>query len=175
MSNGLDDLGRARFQGLLLLVLAFVAGAIAGVAGDRAMLMRAQAWRPPAGPPPRAGLPPVLEQLDLSPGQRARVDSLFDMFRPRMDAVVQQTRPRLDAIADSLDRAVRAALTPAQQKTYDRDLAELRRRRAQMPPRGGRFGAPGGSPPYGPPPGGGPPPYGPAPGAPPPGGPPPPP
>lgn len=200
MSDGSDPLGRARIQGMLLLALAFGAGAIAGVAVDRAMLLRARPWRPPAGPPPRAGLPPVLEQLDLTPAQRARVDSLFDMFRPRMDAVVRQTRPRLDAIADSLDRAVRAALTPAQQKLYDRDLAELRKRRAQMPPPGGPMGGPMGGPPGGPgmppgagrmggpargafgppprgrfgPPPGGPPPYGPPPGGgPPPDGPPP--
>lgn len=189
MTDGLAELGRARFQGLLLLAVTFVVGVVAGAAGDRVLGARGQppgAHAPGPGPPPAPhGLPPVLDQLDLVPAQRARIDSLFDMFRPRMDSVIVATRPRLDAIADSLDRAVRATLTPAQQRVYDRDLAELRKRRAADAARRGRpappmdrFGGPpplGGPPPGGPPPGafgpGGPPRGGPPPGGPPPGGP----
>ncbi len=134
MTDGLEYLGRARMQGLTLLLLAFVVGALAGAAGDR-MLTRA---RPPDGPPPesRAGgegqrLPKVLEDMDLTGAQRAAIDSILASGRPRNEAIMATVLPRLRAVGDSLHAGIRAVLTPRQAAEFD---AYLKTHRPQPPP-----------------------------------------
>ncbi len=134
MTDGLEYLGRARMQGLTLLLLAFVVGALAGAAGDR-MLTRA---RPPDGPPPesRAGgegqrLPKVLEDMDLTGAQRAAIDSILASGRPRNEAIMATVLPRLRAVGDSLHAGIRAVLTPRQAAEFD---AYLKTHRLQTPP-----------------------------------------
>jgi Spy/CpxP family protein refolding chaperone len=173
MTEGIEYLGRARVQGIALLVVAFLVGVLAGAAGDRA-LARRHAWHPgpPGGPRPH-GLPPMLDNLELTEAQRTSIDSLFQSYRPRTEAAMRETMPRLRAVADSLHAAIREVLTPEQRTRFDRDLKSRRTEGFGLPlPAGGP------PPPHGPPPHDGPPPHGgpPPPGGPrPPGGPPPPP
>lgn len=157
MKGHLESLGRLRLQALLLLLVVFVIGALAGVAFERAGFRR-PAHRP--GPPPEhlRGLPPRLrEELDLSPEQARRVEQLLERNRDRTDAVLDQYLPQLRALTDSLRADVRAELTPAQREVFDR----LEKERPPRPPRDragppdgrGRFDGP---PPFGdhrPPPG----------------------
>ena len=164
MTDGLEYLGRARVQGLLLLLVVLLVGVLAGAAGDRLLSggdgprrFGPQLHGPPG---PRRGLPDVLERMELSAAQRDVIDSLLQAYRPRSEAVLRTVLPQLHAQADSLRAAVRAILTPAQQKQFDREVARRPR---------GEFGPPF-PPPPGPPrgPGGPPPGFGPPEGAPPP-------
>lgn len=171
MTEGLEHLGRARAQGALLLVVAFLAGALAGIAGDR---VAGRACAPPPPPPPR-GVPPrdvpaagdrlplpiELDSLALSPEQAGAVDSLLEASRPHMRAIVERVTPELRAASDSLRDRIRAVLTPAQRGRYDAWIRAHRSSALGLPPRGPGGGPPprgeGGPPPRGP---GGPPPRG---------------
>ena len=142
MTDGLEYLGRARMQGLTLLVLAFLVGALAGVAGDR-VLSRP---RPPQPAPQRpAGgtrLPRVLEDMDLSPAQRAVIDSVLASGRPRNEAIMKDVLPRLRAVGDTLHQGIRAVLTPAQAAEFDAYLKSHRSREMEPPPPREGEGAP---------------------------------
>jgi hypothetical protein len=72
VNDGLDPRGRARMQGVLLLVVAFLVGTLAGIAGDR--LLSRPAPPPPrlegAPPPPGREAPPALAPGDAPPAPR---------------------------------------------------------------------------------------------------------
>ena len=156
MKTNLESLGRLRVQGVLLLIGAFLIGALGGAAFDRAFLTR------PGPPPPGdgAGLPPRLRaELHLTPPQEEQIHAILEAGRPRTDAVLDQFLPRLRDVADSIRAEIRDVLTPEQQEIFDK----------RQPPLGpSPMGGPppfDGSPPRdgrplrdGPPPRGGPPP-----------------
>lgn len=134
MKDGLDYLGRARLQGLVLLVLIFLVGVLAGVAGER-LLSRPRPAEPRAedeGQRPR--LPGVFEDMDLTPAQRAAIDSIIASGRPRNEAIVSSVLPRLRAVSDSLHQAIRAVLTPAQVAEFDAYLRAHPPRLVGAPP-----------------------------------------
>ena len=161
MNAHIESLGRVKLQGVLLLAVVFVIGAVAGVALDRAREAR------PGHPPPFGqGAPPAWrQQLRLTDDQDRQIHEILEKNRSRADAVLDQFLPRLRVVTDSVRAEVRAVLTPDQQGMFDRlqpplDPPSLRDGR---PPFGGPSpgGPPGGDPPprgeprpEGPPPGG---------------------
>jgi len=151
MTDGLEYLGRARMQGLLLLLLAFLVGALAGAAGDR-LLSRRPPPEPPAqgpgeGAQGRPRLPRVLEEMDLTPAQRSAIDSVLASGRPRNEVIMNEVMPRLRAVSDSLHQGIRAVLTPAQAAEFDAYLRSQRgRMRTPPPPREGSDDRSGGEP-----------------------------
>jgi Spy/CpxP family protein refolding chaperone len=101
---------RARFVGVAILVIMFVAGALSGAATMRvvssdepAMRMRAQREHPD-----------LLERLELTPEQRVRVDAVLERRRAEMEQFWEEHRPALRAITDSARAELRAVLTPEQ-------------------------------------------------------------
>lgn len=131
----------SRTRAIALLGLMLVAGLLAGLALDRAVL-RAEA-RPTADR--RLELPhrgrereerSVFDRLDLTPEQRARVDSTLERRRRQMDAVWSRVEPDIRAIVDSTRQEIRGTLTAEQLAAYDSLLAE--RRRDARARRGGR-------------------------------------
>jgi Spy/CpxP family protein refolding chaperone len=144
MTDTVESLGRIRLQGIMLLVLVFLAGGLSGAA-----LMRVSARGPePHGPPLMEGppgmtpgrIPPVFDRLGLSDDQRVRIQAAFDGARPKSDSILGAALPAVRAIMDSLREEIRAILTEEQRKQFD----EMERNR---PP-----GGPGrGEPPFGPP------------------------
>ncbi len=139
MASGFESLGRLRLQAILLLAVVFIVGALGGVAFERA-LEGSRAPRRPMGPPP-GGIPPGLaHDLGLTAEQEARIEAVFESYRPRTDAILDEFFPRLRAVTDSARAEIRALLTPAQQEIFDRD----------QPPGFGKGGPPhfeGGRPP----------------------------
>jgi hypothetical protein len=176
MNAHLESLGRVKLQGVVLLAVIFLIGAVAGAAFERAWEAR------PGFPPPLGrGAPPAWrQQLRLTDDQDRQIHQILEKNRPRADAVLEQFLPRLRMVTDSVRAEVRSVLTPDQQKMFDRLQPPL-----DPPSRDARpsFGGPppGGRPPEdlplggpsagGPPSGGPPPPGGPRPDGPPPGGP----
>lgn len=137
MKDAFESLGRVRFQGIALLALAFVVGALGGMATER---MRASRARPAPREwmPMRGGLPPGFDGLDLTPEQQEQIQAIFRASRPRTDSVLHASLPRLEAIRDSVRGEIRAVLTPEQQRLFD----EMEMRRPRGGPRG-RRGGPG--------------------------------
>lgn len=123
MTDAIESLGRVRLQGIVLLLIAFVAGAVAGFAGGRitahrfalrtAFGVHATVNRP-------RGLPPFFDRLGLSPDQRAKITAILERERPRTDSILRTSLPALRAIAESAHAEIRDVLTPAQREQLDR-------------------------------------------------------
>lgn len=147
MKDGFESLGRVRFQGIALLAIAFVVGALGGMAVERVRASRARP-APSEWMPMRGGLPHGFTALNLTPEQQERIQAIFRSSRPRTDSVLQASLPRLEAIRDSVRAEIRAVLTPDQQRTFD----EMEMQDPRGGPRG-RRGGPGRGPgfPEGPP------------------------
>ncbi|HET9986436.1 MAG TPA: hypothetical protein VFQ38_22850 [Longimicrobiales bacterium] len=131
--------GRARLLALAILVVTFVAGALAGAAVTR--VVNAEGSRRGGPPiPPRTSVfapgSPLAERLNVTDAQRAQIEAIVARERPRADSVARQLRERLRATFDSTNAQIRTVLTPEQRVEFDRFLAE---RRARMHERfGGR-------------------------------------
>lgn len=116
----------ARALGLLVLAVAFAAGAIAATAVGRVLHAGPAATAAEAG---GAGCDEkrghLLDRLDLTTDQRARIDGILERRRQQTDRFWSEAGPTLDAIMDSTRAEIRAVLTPEQRDEYDR----LRRER----------------------------------------------
>lgn len=142
MTTKLGAWGRARLLALGILVVMFVAGALAGAAVTR--VVNAEGSRrdgPPIMPRTSVFAPgsPLSQRLKVTDEQRAQIEAIVARERPRADSAARQLRERLRAAFDSTNAQIRAVLTPEQRVEFDRFLAE---RRARMHERFGR--GPGG-------------------------------
>lgn len=144
MKDGIESLGRVRIQGITLLVVAFLVGALAGVAADRALFRRASA--PQAFERPRPGptfLPPPLERLDLSEEQRRQIRDILERRQPNTDSILHAALPQLRAITDTIREEIREVLTPQQRERLDREFPRLLGPRGMRRPPGRGFRRPG--------------------------------
>jgi Spy/CpxP family protein refolding chaperone len=129
IASSMTPLRRARIVGLLIVVLAFVAGIAAGLAIPR---------RPPEGLTLRLTdrIPRELEELDLTPTQRERIRAILARGRPRVQAVLEDMEPRMRAAFDSTDREIADVLTGTQRAALSaarRERPQFQRRRHEPP------------------------------------------
>ena len=136
MKEGFESLGRVRAQGITLLLLTFVVGALAGMALERVRATRRAPW-PAAGSmrgqPHADFLPPMFEELDLTPEQAQRIRQILEGSRSQMDSVLGLMMPRLHALTDSVRMEIHAVLTPEQAERLDRLMNRMRRRGLPAP------------------------------------------
>lgn len=113
---------RARITGLLLIIVVFVAGALAGAAtmrvvnANEAPVMRSQKHPPD-----------LFDRLQLTPEQRTRVDVILERRRSEMEEFWNEHRPALRAIADSARAELRTVLTPEQRVIEEQFMTERRK------------------------------------------------
>jgi Spy/CpxP family protein refolding chaperone len=117
-----------------MLALAFVAGAFAGIAGDRLLAPRLRI---------RAAMQDmsdVFDRLALTPEQRVQAESIVADAAPRSRAVMLELADRLRIVADSVDAELRAILTPEQRLRLDslRRESRLMLKRKMVTPAGTR-------------------------------------
>src|SRR5688572_6808989 len=117
-----------------MVLMAFIAGASAGVVGDRVLAPRVTV-RATLGD--MAG---VLDRLDLTPEQRRQADSIVLHSEPRSREVLIELGERLQRVADSVDNELRAILTPRQRLRLDslRTDSRLVLKRKVLTPTGAR-------------------------------------
>jgi Spy/CpxP family protein refolding chaperone len=103
-----------RLRGLIisLLVLTFIAGASAGIAGDRLIAPRKQIRV-------MIDMSGVFDRLELTAEQRRQADSIVGRSAPRSEAIMIETAERLRSVADSVDNELREILTPQQRALLD--------------------------------------------------------
>ncbi|HLA89753.1 MAG TPA: hypothetical protein VJL28_04895 [Gemmatimonadaceae bacterium] len=169
MKGGFEALGRVRAQAMVLLVLAFLAGAFAGVALERVAFRPVRGerigWRGgrggPGGPGSperggvRGGLPAFYERLSLTDSQKTKIEEILKKRRPRVDSLMQSTWAVIGAASDSTRKEIDAVLTADQRRKLD-SLRPSRGRGFGLPgSRGGPRGGGGGGEREGRPPGGG--------------------
>ena len=123
-------------RGVAILVMTLVAGVAAGFAMERAVLGPEAEVRESRGGdrggdrggPSRGRYESVLyNQLDLTPAQRAQIDSAIERGRRETDAYWARVEPEMRSIVDSTRARIRAVLTAEQLARYDSLRVERRR------------------------------------------------
>jgi Spy/CpxP family protein refolding chaperone len=120
----------------LVLVVALVAGLMIGVMIDRTVLLPRMHGHfgydrhGPHGPPrDREFRERFARELELTPEQQIRIDSIMDRQGLELRAVRGQVQPQLDSIITRTRRSLDSVLTPEQRKK-----AEAIRKRHPPPP-----------------------------------------
>ena len=126
MSDGIDSLGSVKRQAVLLLLVAFLAGALLGGALDRIWVMRhmfeGRRGGMPFGMIRRSGegeLPGILIELNLSDDQREKIRRILNDGRPHIEQVMRATQAPVRAVVDSMEQQIRAVLKPDQLARLD--------------------------------------------------------
>lgn len=123
-------------RGVAILVMTLVAGVAAGFAMERTVLRPEAEVRESRGGdrggdrsgPSRGRYESVLyDQLELTPAQRAQIDSAIERGRRDTDAYWARVEPEMRSIVDSTRARIRAVLTAEQLVRYDSLRAERRR------------------------------------------------
>ena len=105
---------------------------IVALAGILALAPAAYAQGGSQGGGQGRGMQRVMEGITLTDTQKASVDSIQQAFRAQMPAMTPGTPPDSAARAKRMEvmqkqyAAIRAVLTPDQQKVFDKNLADMR-------------------------------------------------
>ncbi len=127
----------------LMLLLVLASGILLGIVLDRSFLARRGSLPPGEFMSPwRMGR--ILHGLDLSPEQRARVDSILAERRIELHALREKVGPEIEGIRHRTEADLRAELTPEQAQRFDQNLEQIRR--FGPAGRSGRHGPDGGGP-----------------------------
>ena len=129
MTSGMESLGRVRAQAIVLLLLAFLAGALVGGATQRVLLHRAPRLDRAGGPGGKAGF---YGWLGVTDAQRTQIDAIFAKRRPHLDSLDAMRRSAMDSARKEMD----AVLTADQRAKLDSSRARGRGGR-------GGYGPPG--------------------------------
>ena len=114
---------RSQQLAAMFLLGAFVVGGTLGFTVDRVVSEGLHAT-----PRPTSVVDEFAEELDLSAGQRAAVDSILTARDRVMDSLVAPVRPQLHAVRDSARHAIASRLTDEQRAKFD---AYLERTKSQ--------------------------------------------
>lgn len=114
---------RARLTGMLMLVIMFTVGALAGAATMHVV----EGDEGPTRDRSERERPSLFETLELTPDQQAQVDAVIERRREQMDLFWKEHKPLLDAVMDSARVEIRAILTPEQREREERFRAERRK------------------------------------------------
>lgn len=124
----------ARVIGTFLLIVTFVAGALAGAAvfhvvnAERAPALH----KPEHGGRLRGGPRRLLldeqfsKELGLTSAQRDRIKAILDRRDAEAKAMWQTFEPRLHQFGDAVHKEIQVVLTPEQQKKLDAAIAQRR-------------------------------------------------
>jgi Spy/CpxP family protein refolding chaperone len=147
MKDGIESLGRVRAQGIALVIVAFVAGGLGGMALERVRAAGDEPHMRPRVVRMHDGLPPGFADLELTADQRQRIHAIMEARRHTTDSVLEASLPRLRATFDSVREEIRAVLTPEQRERFDAMEPRMRHRPGGRRGPGSRGGAPGEPPP----------------------------
>ena len=115
-----------RARALSLLVVAFIVGGAAGVAGDRAWASARAHSEPPRLPTPgheAEFIPQPIEALGLSTDQERQVRAISGRWRPKAAQVVAPLRTAVADLENDMFAEMMCVMTPGQRAKY---LEELR-------------------------------------------------
>ena len=129
MKAGTESLGPVRMQAIVLLLLAFLAGALVGGATERVLLHRSARVDRAGGPGGKAGF---YGWLGVNDAQRTQIDAIFAKRRPHLDSLDAMRRSAMDSTRKEMD----AVLTADQRAKLDSSRARGRGGR-------GGYGPPG--------------------------------
>ncbi|MGA8807586.1 MAG: hypothetical protein WB973_06880 [Thermoanaerobaculia bacterium] len=117
-----------RAAAVAVVVVAFVAGILVGVAGDHLYLIRSGRLSPRHTTSRFAAArmaDRLTHELDLTPQQKTQVQSIIERHRAKIDATMASVRPQVRQEVDATNAEIETVLTPAQKTKF----ADLRMRR----------------------------------------------
>ncbi|MEO6259621.1 MAG: hypothetical protein ABIP63_04695 [Thermoanaerobaculia bacterium] len=111
---------KARATALVVVVVAFVAGLLVGVAGDHAYLLHRRQLSPRRG---MEGMTErLLDRLDhelaLTPQQRDQVHRIVETHHRKIEALTGGVRPQIRQELEQANREIEAVLNPEQRVKY---------------------------------------------------------
>ncbi|HEV7427028.1 MAG TPA: hypothetical protein VGQ46_11730 [Thermoanaerobaculia bacterium] len=113
-----------RAAAIAVIVVAFIAGILAGVAGDHLYLIRSGRLSPRHSTSrfSTAHMTDRLtKELDLTPQQKTQVQQIIERHRAKIDATMASVRPQVRQELDATNAEIETVLTP-EQKTKFADL-----------------------------------------------------
>lgn len=128
MKEGVESLGRVRAQAMVLLVIAFLAGAFFGGTMERVMFRPARSSPGSTrggtrggerGPRPPGATPSWYESLGLSADQRTKIAAILARRSQRVDSAMKIACVVIAPAWDSSFKEVDGVLTPAQKVKRD--------------------------------------------------------
>ncbi len=143
----MDSPARLRLQGMAMLAVALVVGALVGVAGER---VRSATTAPQPRfergvRPGRGVLPRPFQELDLTDEQRDQITAVMESRRSRTESLMRELLLPLRTEMDSVRSAIAEILTPEQLTKLNETFDSLGTRRGFGGPGRGarrRFGPP---------------------------------
>jgi hypothetical protein len=123
----------SRWKASLLLIAAFVIGALAGGAVVGLAERRQFAGSDGHDHHHHDSADHVeflSKELGLTIAQRDSVQAILARYRPKMDSIWRQLGPRFETMKDSISNDIRAQLTPKQQQTYTEMIRRFEAERA---------------------------------------------
>jgi Spy/CpxP family protein refolding chaperone len=116
---------KSRLVAGVVIVLVFLAGGAVGFFLHHAMPQRGflglAIGGPPPGPRPEVKgwmLKRLDRELELTPAQHARIDTVLTRREADLRALMSEARPRFEAIATRTRSEIQAVLTPKQQEQF---------------------------------------------------------
>jgi Spy/CpxP family protein refolding chaperone len=108
-----------RAAAVAVVVVAFIAGILVGVAGDHLYLLRTGRLSPRHG---RFAADRMADRLthalDLSPQQKTQVQQIIERHRAKIDATMANVRPQVRQELDATNAEIETVLTPEQKTKF---------------------------------------------------------
>jgi Spy/CpxP family protein refolding chaperone len=109
-----------RAAAIAVVVVAFVAGILVGVAGDHLYLIRSGRLSPrhSARFSSEHMTDRLTHALDLSPQQKTQVQQIIERHRAKIDATMASVRPQVRQELDATNAEIETVLTPEQKTKF---------------------------------------------------------
>ena len=124
---------KTRTAAIVLVIVAFIAGILVGVAGDHLYLIHNGRLSPRHTA--RFSADRMAErlagELELTPQQKTQVQQIIERHRAKIDAIMSNVRPQVRGEIDATNAEIETILTPAQRTkfaTLRMNVAARRRR-----------------------------------------------
>ena len=116
---------RSKQQALMFLLGAVLVGGVLGFSAERVMLHadKDHSW---------AARTAMYDDLDLSPGQRAAMDSALDEKNRRVDSLLKPVKPQIDSVRAIARTQFYRIFTPEQRAKFENRVREDSLRRDQV-------------------------------------------
>lgn len=110
-----------RAAAVAVVVVAFIAGILAGVAGDHLYLIHSGRLSPRHATSRFAAdrmADRLTHELDLTPQQKTQVQQIIERHRAKIDATMANVRPQVRQELDATNAEIETVLTPEQKTKF---------------------------------------------------------
>lgn len=114
---------RTKQQAMMFLLGALLVGAVLGFSAERVLRQDRSgdgSWFRREG---------MYDDLQLTPGQRARIDSVLDQRNCQMRALMDKVKPQADSIREAGQAQMLRIMTPEQRERFDARRAAIETKR----------------------------------------------